>query len=94
MDEKLKRLIDDSIFSQLILEGKQGIFTDELYRIGEKVWIAAQKDVIEKLEQFEKDEKILIITESDRDMLHGFDFTQIEHLNKRENLKKMFEEYK
>jgi len=79
-NNKLKKIIDMRVFEALVLEGKKGIFTDELYNIGEKIWQEAQRDLIEKIEQFEKDEKLLIVTESDRELLHGFDITQEEHI--------------
>ena len=73
------------VFHSLILEGKQGIFTDELYHIGERIWDEAQKEMIEKLLRYEREEKILIITKEDREILHGFDYTQKSHLDSREN---------
>lgn len=87
MEKKLKNLIDMKVFEILVLEGKKGIFTDELYSLGEKIWNEAQKDIIEKIQEFEKQEKILIITEEDRELLHGFDYTQQSHINAREKLK-------
>ncbi len=86
MNKKLKNLIDTSVFELLILEGKKGIFTDELYRIGQKIWFEAQKDLVEKIKKFEKDEKLLIITEEDRELLHGFDYTQQSHIKAKSKL--------
>lgn len=94
MEKKLKKLLDASVFKHLVLEGKQGIFTDELYMIGEKIWNEAQSDLIDKLLEFERQEKMIIITESDRNMLHGFDFTQVEHIEKKKKLKEFLNENK
>ncbi len=87
MDKKLKEIIHASVFNKLVLEGKKGIFIDELYDIGDKVWKEAQKDIIEKLLEFEKNEGILIITTEDREMLHGYDFTQDAHIRARQHFK-------
>lgn len=94
MEKRLKNLIDMKVFELLVLEGKKGIFTDELYSLGEKIWSEAQKDLIEKIQEFEKQEKILIITEDDRELLHGFDYTQESHLKAREKLKGFLKESK
>ena len=94
MEEKLRRLIDESVFKTLVLEAKKGIYTDELYHIGEKIWKEAQKDLIEKIEDFEKQEKVLIITEDDKEMLHGFDYTSQKHIDFKKRFKSFLRESK
>jgi len=94
MDDKLKQLIDRSVFKTLVLECKKGIYTDELYDIGEKIWREAQRDIIDKIEDFEKQERLLIITEDDRELLHGFDFTSQKHIDLKKKLMKFLDEHK
>ena len=87
MNKKLKNIIDTDVFKRIVLEGKEGIFTDELYKLGDTIWKEAQKDAIEKIKEFEKQEKIIIITEEDKELLHGFDFTQENHIKIKQKLK-------
>ncbi len=75
------------VFRRVVLEGKEGIFTDELYKLGEHIWFEAQEDLINRIHEFEKENKILIITESDIEMLHGFDFTSEEHIKVKKRLR-------
>lgn len=92
METKLKNLINQNIFDKLVLEGKKSINIDEIFRLGEIIWNEAQKDIINKLDQFEKDEKILIITEDDKELLHGFDYTQEKHIKAKEKLKEFLKQ--
>jgi len=94
MEEKLKKIIDVDVFRRIVLEGKEGIFTDELYALGKQIWKEAQKDLIEKIEVFEKENKILIITEDDRKLLHSLDKINPKHKIARERFKGFLKEKK
>jgi len=88
MNPKVISLIDTSVFQSLVMERKKGDFLlMNFIELVKKIWNEAQKDILTKLYEFEKQEKILIITDEDRELLHGFNFTQKSHIEAKKHLR-------
>lgn len=87
MEKKLQDLINTNMFEHIVLHGKRGIFTQELLKIGENIWKAAQDDILKKLDEFQENEQLIIITKKDWENLKKLNKTDKKHINLNQKFK-------